>query len=118
MHNQRVGKQGEKMVETYLRQKGYQILENNFLRRVGEVDLIVTDPHTQEIVFVEVKTRNNHRFGYPEEAVTVKKIQKIGKTAQSWLETQGKLDNLWRIDIISVELGRSTKLTHLKNVTL
>jgi len=103
------------MVESYLSQKGYIILERNYLKRSGEIDLIAKDK--DEIVFIEVKTRKTDTYGKPEEAVGPNKIKKIEKTAHQWLISNKKLDTHWRIDIIALELNKKTKITHLKNVT-
>lgn len=116
-HNQKLGHQGELLAEDELIKKGYLILEQHYLKRVGEIDLIAFDQKEKEIVFVEVKTRRTDTFGYPEEAVTEKKLEKLEKTALSWLEENKKLDNPWRIDIMSVEIGKELKITHLENVT-
>lgn len=106
------------MVESYLCEKGYLLLERNFLKRTGEIDLIANDPGKDEIVFVEVKTRRSKTYGHPEEAVGHAKIRKIEKTAHQWLSTNKKLDRAWRIDIIALELGDKPSITHLENVTL
>jgi len=116
--NQSVGKQGETMAERYLKEKGYSILAKNFLKRSGEIDLIAKDPQNQELVFVEVKTRRSNTFGYPEEAVTQKKLDKIEQTALQWLEEKDFSDHHWRIDVIAVELQKNKKITHLKNISL
>lgn len=118
MHNQIIGKRGELMVENYLVEKGYSILQTNYLKRLGEIDLITFDPIKKEIVFVEVKTRTNRNFGYPEEAVTSRKLIKMERAALSWLKENGKIDEAWRMDIISVEMGKSPQIIHLENVTL
>ena len=118
MDRKKLGKNGEQLAESYLIEKGYQMLEKNYLKRVGEIDLIAFEPLKKEIVFVEVKTRRNNNFGYPEEAVNGKKVQKIEKAALAWLMENKKLDQLWRIDIVSVEIVKTIKITHLENVTL
>lgn len=124
MYRKDLGQQGEQIVEAYLETKGYQLLERNYRKRVGEIDLISKDPSKNEIVFIEVKTRKSKRFGLPEEAVTAGKIRKIEKTAQSWLRENNKIDILWRIDIIALEINekihapRRTSITHLENVTI
>ena len=104
------------MVESYLCEKGYLLLERNFLKRSGEIDLIAQDK--DEIVFIEVKTRKTQTYGRPEEAVGPSKIRKIEKTANQWLSINKKLDTPWRIDIIALELQEKTNITHFRNVTL
>lgn len=118
MDKQETGKKGEDMANKYLTEKGYDILETNYLKREGEIDIIAFDPEFSEIVFVEVKTRKNNKFGYPEEFVTDSKIEKIETTANIWMNENNKIDTFWRIDIIAIELGSyPPKIKHIKNIT-
>ncbi|MBN2087252.1 YraN family protein [Candidatus Peregrinibacteria bacterium] len=118
MDKQETGKKGESIAKDFLIKKGYNILDKNYLKRQGEIDIIAFDPEFKEIVFVEVKTRKNSNFGYPEEFVTESKIEKIETTANIWLEENNKIDDFWRIDIIAIELsGKNPKIEHLKNIT-
>ena len=119
MYKKELGQQGEQMIESYLIEKGYQILERNYRKKTGEIDLIALSPGDEkEIVFIEVKTRRSDRFGRPEEAVDHRKLKKIEKTALFWLQENSKTNMHWRIDVLSLELGKEMKITHLKNVTL
>lgn len=106
------------MIESYLSEKGYEILERNYQKKTGEIDLIAETPEKDEIVFIEVKTRKTGTYGRPEEAVDQRKLKKIEKTALYWLQENKKTDILWRIDILALELQSETKITHLKNVSL
>lgn len=118
MNNKDLGKQGEKMIESYLSEKGYEILERNYQKKTGEIDLIARSPGKDEIVFIEVKTRKSGTYGRPEEAVDQRKLKKIEKTALFWLNENRKTDVLWRIDILALELQGEAKITHLENVSL
>ena len=61
--NKEIGKLGEEIATQYLRNKGYKILDRNFMCRQGEIDIVA---HTKkELVFVEVKTRTNLSYGRP-----------------------------------------------------
>ena len=55
-----LGKEGERIAEQYLKQKGYRLVERNYRCAAGELDLIVLDRRV--VVFVEVKTRTGARF--------------------------------------------------------
>ena len=58
-HN--LGQTGEDIAEIYLVKKGYKIIERNFSCRQGEIDIIAK--YKEEVVFIEVKTRTNKRYG-------------------------------------------------------
>ncbi|OJT71625.1 hypothetical protein BM531_23215, partial [Clostridioides difficile] len=62
---------GEKVAVNYLLSKGAKILEKNYRLKIGEIDIIAK--MEDEIIFVEVKSRSNIKFGYPCESVSFKK---------------------------------------------
>lgn len=114
MYKKELGNKGEQIASYYLERIGYKILDKNFRKRTGEIDLIAED--NEEIVFIEVKTRTNKNFGYPEESVDNKKLKKLITTANLWLEDKG--EHMWRIDIIAIETYiNPPKITHIKNIT-
>lgn len=112
-----LGKKGEVIARYYLERKGYCFIGQNFQERVGEIDLIMRDKKTNEIVFVEVKTRRNQQHIFGEESVSLKKIRKMRKTAQIYL-TRNHLDGEFaRFDVLVVEIhGRKATILHLINV--
>ena len=122
MDNQSTGKFGEQLAKDFLVRHGYEIVTGHWQKRVGEIDVIALEPTHNELVFVEVKTRTSTAFGYPEEAVNKKKLQKIYKTAQWFLFTNQYPDEqTWRIDVISIILDKAknkAEITHFKNISL
>ena len=60
MYNRESGIIGEAEALRYLTGQGMKVLEKNYRRAGGEIDLIVRDGDT--IVFVEVKARTSPRF--------------------------------------------------------
>lgn len=119
MDKKEIGKKGEKIAVEYLKENGYEIIELNHQKREGEIDIIAQDPEFNEIVFVEVKARSSNAFGYPEESVDNKKIDKIITVANKWMEENNKEEQFSRIDIIAIELNTSPPaINHIKNITL
>ena len=113
-----LGKKGEAVAIKFLKKKGYQIIETNYLKRTGEIDIIAFDSKYNEYVFIEVKTRRNLNFGYPEESVDEKKLSKIIETAENWLENKNISNAEWRIDIISIEWqDKIPKIKHFQNIS-
>ncbi|EKD50441.1 MAG: hypothetical protein ACD_62C00542G0001 [uncultured bacterium] len=76
-----IGNQGEDTAATYLRSKGYRIIEQNVRTRYGEVDLIARQGN--KIFFVEIKTRTGPTYGQALDAITPDKIRKMTNTAQA-----------------------------------
>ena len=64
-----IGKLGEDISCNYLEKSNYSIIERNFCCRDGEIDIIAYDNNSREIVFIEVKTRTNYKYGNPAEAI-------------------------------------------------
>ena len=109
----KLGKHGEQQAAAFLTAKNYQILQKNFRALRKEIDLIALDQSTQEIVFVEVKTRSSGNYGHPSLAVNQAKLKNIFLAAQIFLQDSG-LDNDYRFDIISI---LPSKVEHFKNIT-
>ncbi len=111
-----LGKGGEAMAAAFLREKGYKIFETNFRKRIGEVDIIAMDGKKQ-YVFVEVKTRRGSAYGYPEEAVSPRKLHKMLVTGQLWLALNKINTEHYRLDVISIEMKHGdAHITHLENI--
>ena len=95
-----LGPRGEALAWNFLRKRGYSILEKNYRTRFGEIDVIATKERA--IVFLEVKTRRNHRFGLPEEAIDWRKRDRMIRMAEAYLQSK-KLENREaRFDILSI----------------
>lgn len=117
MDNITTGKYGEDLAEEFLKKKGYRILERNFKKLWGELDIIAEIEG--EIIFIEVKAqnKNNRFFIRPEENITFFKQKQLIKSARGYLAFKRKLDNKWRIDVVAVELGDGGDfdIRHIKN---
>jgi putative endonuclease len=99
-----LGQRGEALVADWYEQAGYEILDRNWRRREGELDLIVG--RGRWVVFCEVKTRSSNRFGAPVEAITRVKQQRIRALAARWLGESGLGGRDLRFDVASVMVER------------
>ena len=116
MSNKDLGRHGEILAREYLRSQGYQILENNFRNKIGEIDLIVQIGAT--ICFVEVKTRQFCTQGQPYEAVNLWKIRKLSQIATSYLKYKyHSIEIPSRFDVISILANNegAFDIQHIKN---
>ena len=111
MDNVEIGRVGEDIAEYFLRKKGYEIIERNYRKRFGEIDIIANDRNCT--VFVEVKTRSSIQFGYPSQAVDSRKIQRIMKTANCYIAQNGIFEGEFRFDVIEVYIA-SKKINHIE----
>lgn len=122
MERKRIGSLGERIAENYLKNKGYQVLDRNYVFRIpgelqrGEIDIVAKKGDV--ISFVEVKTLKNPAFLIsPEEKVNFSKRKKLIKTAESWLmKNKISLNSKWQIDVIAVEIKNGkAKVSHFEN---
>ena len=97
----RLGDIGEEMAVELLENLNYEIIERNYRFGHGEIDIIAKD--NDELVFVEVKTRKNLEFGYPEHAVTKSKQKQIRRIVEAYLYEREVSDYDCRIDVIAIE---------------
>lgn len=97
-HND-LGRQGEALAHEYLRKKGYEILDENWVNGKAEIDLIAY--YERMIVFIEVKTRSSIGFGFPEDFVDKAKEQRIGHAADAYIDLMNHEGEV-RFDIISI----------------
>lgn len=96
---------GEEVAVSYLKRKGYKILEKNFRCPVGEIDIIARDQ--DDLVFIEVKTRTSGVMGYPEEAVNLQKQRKIIHAALHYLQKRNLSDEKIRFDVMAIMMTSS-----------
>ncbi|MBI4097682.1 MAG: YraN family protein [Candidatus Levybacteria bacterium] len=109
---------GEELAADYLKKKGYKIIDRNFRKGYGEIDIIATYDNT--LVFVEVKTKTSRLYGDPLEEITYFKLKSLLKTAQFYKLLNPKLPESLRIDAISVMLdysGNTSSIEHIENIT-
>src|SRR5690606_4820606 len=99
-HNE-TGVKGERIAEKFLTEKGFTLIEKNWCFGKKEVDLIVLKDDL--LIFVEVKTRSNYDFGFPEEAVNVRKQNYLKAAAEGFLDQFPEYTKI-RFDIISILL--------------
>jgi putative endonuclease len=106
-HNRSLGAKGEETAAAWYESQGYEILERNWSRREGEVDLIVRRRRT--VAFVEVKTRTTDAFGTGAEAVLPAKQRRIRRLASRWLAeltpASGRALVDLRFDVVDITAG-------------
>lgn len=117
--SQELGFLAENIAARYLEDGGYEVIDRNYRKPWGEVDIIARKNGV--IIFVEVKANSREIEGLdPEVRVDWKKMHKITRTASLYLEYElCDTDCEWQIDIIGVvfdRLDRKAKIQHFKNV--
>ena len=113
----KLGSFGEEKAKEFLESKSYEYLVSNYRFDRAEVDLIFKDEKNKIVIFVEVKTRRNRKFGEPEESINKSKQNQIKKAAEGFIsENDEFLDNDLRIDTVSVFMdGKGITINHTEN---
>jgi len=109
----RIGSIGEDIACTFLQGKGFSIIERNFRRPWGEIDIIA---EKQGIVrFVEVKALSvslddisRENSYWPEEQIHPAKLRKIVRTAELYMANR-KDGREFQIDSVGVLMDQMTR---------
>ncbi len=110
-HND-LGKLGEELAVDFLIEKGYEILETNWIFQKAEVDIIAQKDTI--LAVVEVKTRSSIDFGLPQDFVKPKKINLLVKAINEYV-ISNDLDVEVRFDIIAIHVkGKQHEIEHLE----
>lgn len=112
---QEFGNYGEEEAARYLQRINYNIIERNFTCKFGEVDIIAYDRFNNEIVIVEVKSRQQIKYGTPAEAVDQNKINHIKKVTEFYAYTKNLYSCNFRFDVIEILSfpSENLKLNHI-----
>lgn len=96
---QTLGRKGEDLAVSYLKNQKYEILERNWRSGKAEIDIIAK--YDDILIFIEVKAKSSSYYGPPELAVDDKKELLIFSAANRYME-QSQYDWAIRFDIISI----------------
>jgi putative endonuclease len=111
MTDHELGVFGELMAQNQLKEDGYHIKQTNFRYLKYEIDIVAEKG--EELIIVEVKTRQTAEIGEPWIAVTKKKQRQIIQCANFYIQSRGIQSNV-RFDIMSiVHNNYRTKIEHI-----
>lgn len=102
-----IGKEAEEKVAAKLIKDGFTILERNYRKRHGEIDLIASKPGL--LVFVEVKMRKENYFDLGD-VITYGKQRKIIAVAKGYIGLRNTMHESYRFDVALLH-GESNQLT-------
>ena len=107
-----LGRSAENLAAEFYRRRGFDVLQCNYRRAGGEIDIIARRGGV--LVFCEVKARTSARWGIPAEAVDRRKQVRVKKMAGAWLRENRPGRVAIRFDVVSVTTtGGSARLEHL-----
>ena len=127
--SQKIGGMGEDIACKYLIKQGFSIIDRNYTKKIGEIDIVCMKNST--IHFVEVKTivtrvtelnkadvsRETSRIDQkynPFENITKHKLRKISRTIEWYLaEKHVSRETRWQIDAVAVILNYNTRIANV-----
>ena len=107
------GAQAEALAAEFLAARGIRVIERNFRRRCGELDLVAQDGDT--LVFVEVRLRTRSDFGGAAASITAKKRARMTAAAGLYLARLRSTPPS-RFDAVLLDAIDSTRIEWLKDV--
>jgi putative endonuclease len=125
---QKTGELGEGVACRFLMKHGYKILERNYTRKWGEIDIVAQKG--SQIHFIEVKAKSVVSISdfiltkgesyRPEDAMHPRKQKRLSRTIQTYLSDKDVL-NEWQFDVAVVLLdisNKEAKVEMIENVIL
>lgn len=126
---QKVGEIGENVACRFLMKHGFEIVERNYRKKWGEIDIIAEKSGI--LRFIEVKTvscenldnviRETNDSIRPEENVHPWKLKRLSRVIQSYLLEKSVENKGWQLDILSVFLDlnkKQAKIRFLENIVI
>lgn len=95
-----VGHRGEERAVRALEAAGYRIVERNVRLRIGELDIVAYDRDI--LVFIEVRSRADARFGGGLQAVPFHKQRQVARTAAAYLALRRPRFATCRFDVVAI----------------
>jgi len=100
-YQQRIGRRAEDIAADFLRAQGLEILERNYRRRLGELDIVARDGDV--LVIAEVRSRASNRYGGAAASVDGRKQQRLVRAAAQLLQQRKDFSRLRvRFDVLAV----------------
>lgn len=120
---QKIGQIGENIACMFLKKHGYAIIDRNYRKKWGEIDIVAKKDRV--LHFIEVKSvsyKVNHETHQPEENVHPWKRKRLARAVQTYILANKVSDETeWQIDVLAVFLDfnrRKAKIRTTKNIIL
>lgn len=116
-----LGDLGEDIACHFLKRKGFRVIERNYLKKFGELDIIAEID--EMLHFIEVKSvsreigendsRETSQYR-PEDNVHRAKLERVTKTIEIYLtEKSISHETEWQIDVITVEIDKKQLISRV-----
>lgn len=126
--SQKVGLLGEDIACRYLIGKGFTIVERNYTKKWGEIDIVASEK-SGKLRFIEVKSVSRENIDNishetsairPEENMHPKKMERMARTVETYLAEKDVRGD-WQVDLVTVfidEVGKRAKVKLWEDIIL
>ena len=116
--NIQIGRIGEDIAVKFLKNRGFTIIERNFWRKWGEIDVIC---ETNGVIhFVEVKSVSQEEYlqyledGHrPEDNLHSNKAKRLRRVIETYIEEKS-VDSDYVVDLITIRLDKVNYTAHVE----
>jgi len=123
-NKQKVGKLGEDVACKFLMKHGFEILERNYTKKWGEIDVIAKKDN--KIFFIEVKAvscetlpdfnNRNQDDKRPEDNVHPWKLKRLSRVIETYMISKRIGNTEWQFDILLVYIDLKNKLARIRTI--
>jgi len=130
---QKIGEIGENIAVKFLMKRGFLILDRNYTKKWGEIDIVAEK--SNRLYFIEVKSvscetlsfvtsfKNTQGVSYetlgqynPEDNMHPWKLKRMARTIQTYLLSKKLDEKEWQVDLLVVFLNLKEKNARIKVV--
>jgi len=121
-HKKKIGALGENMACRFLVKHGFKILDRNYSKKWGEIDIVAEKDKIFR--FIEVKSIVSYETDRyrPEENVHYQKLKRLSRVIQTYLlDKKVSYETEWQIDIMAVFLdleNKKAKFRFMENIII
>lgn len=123
---QKIGEIGENIATKFLMKRGFAILDRNYTKKWGELDIIAEKAN--KLYFIEVKSVSKPNLDivthetldqyHPEDNMHPWKLKRMSRTIQTYLLSNNVTDDKeWQVDLLVVFLDLKNKKAKIKVVS-
>lgn len=112
--NQKVGKVGEDLAEKYLKKKGFSIMERNYTKKWGEIDLVTKKGSRFHFIEVKTVTWSENMLVRPEENAHEAKLRRMYRACETYfMDRHVSYETPWQADLVTVILDTNKKTARI-----
>jgi putative endonuclease len=113
----KIGEDWERIAGNYLEKNGWKIIDTNWTKLIGELDIIAKK--NGKVHFIEVKLRKSNNYSPAIENLTPLKKRRFLKMGLLWASFHNLEESQYQFDCITIEKKMTTwRVSHFLNIEL